>query len=381
MRASFTSLTAKPHWFQLTRRIAVLPPIAALIAMSLCASPARASTLFWDGDGVGAVGGGTGTWNTALTRWSPTFGGSVYQAWVNINNDDAGFSVAGGTVTLGSALTANSLIFAVSGYTLSGTAANTLGSTSGTLTVDTQIAAGGTAIVNAFYAPALATIVKNGAGLYSSGTSQTAFAGKWLVNAGILSVAGDTRLGIVPGALVPDQVTLNGGFLRSSTATVAFTANRGITLGALGGGFDSTNTTLTWAGPITGSAGGALTKLGTHNLVLNNAANNYDGTTFVNAGRLTVGAATALGSTAAGTEVAGGAELLFDGLATNFTVSEPLRIAGIGLDGGSITIQNSATPTIGGAVTLTADATITVSSSATGIFNNANAFTSVLPGS
>jgi fibronectin-binding autotransporter adhesin len=104
--------------------------------------------------------------------------------------------------------------------------------------------------------------------------------------------------------------------------------------------------------------------------------NTYSGTTSVNGGKLSIANANGLGAASAGTTVASGAELLFDGAAQNFTIAEPIAISGVGAgDGGGITVQNSANVTFGGPITLNADSTITVAGSATCAYNNAAAFT------
>ena len=106
-------------------------------------------------------------------------------------------------------------------------------------------------------------------------------------------------------------------------------------------------------------------------------ANTYDGVTTVTKGILSVGSATALGSTVGNTVVAsaGPGEVLFTGAGTTFTCAEPFNIAGAGsTDGGAIAIIASAAPTLSGTVTLSADATITISSSASGTFSAATAF-------
>jgi autotransporter-associated beta strand protein len=345
-------------------------------ALCLSVSPAFSAIVYWDGDGVDIVGGGPGTWDTTSPRWSTTPDGSTYQVWNNANNDDAVFTGPGTatTVTIGTAITVSSITLAVGNYTLSG-AAQTLSSNSGTLTIDAQA---GVSIVNALYSSSLTTIVKNGTGLLSSGTPQTTFAGKWVVNAGILSLPNDNRSGAVPTTLVPDNFTLDNGFLRSSTANVNFNANRGITLGQNGGGFDATNTSITWNGPITGILGGALTKRSSFNLILTNNTNNYDGPTLVNAGRLTVGAPNALGTTAGDTQVQTNATLIFDGATSNFTINEPIQIAGVGAgtDGGAISVRNGANVTLGGPITLSSDASVTVDGTSTATYSNANSFTS-----
>jgi autotransporter-associated beta strand protein len=239
----------------------------------------------------------------------------------------------------------------------------------------------GQAIINAQYNAAITTIVKNGTGLFSSGVTQSAgsFAGKWIINGGIMSFPGDGRVGVVPSTPVPDQLTLDGGFLRSSTSPVTFTANRGITLGVNGGGFDSTNTVLTWNGPITGILGGSLTKRGSSNLVLTNNNSDYDGNTLITAGRITVGAANALGNAVGNTQVSAGAGLVFTGAATNFAIAEPIQITGTGVatDGGAIAVLSGANVTFTGPITLSGDATVNVAPDATAVYSNANAFASL----
>lgn len=351
--------------------------------MCLSLAPAFAGAiLYWDGDGLGQVGGGAGTWDTTLARWSTTPDGiDQYQIWNNANNDDAVFGgVASNAVvpTASQPLTVNSITFTTNLYTLgSSTAPFFLNSASGTLTVDVQVTQ---AIINAQYNVALTTIVKNGTGLFSTGLTQSAggFAGKWIVNGGILSLAGDGRVGVVPTDVVPDQITLNGGFLRSSQ-NPEFHERRGITLTAGGGGFDTNNTALLiWRGPISGIGGGTFTKRGTGNVVLTNDTNNYDGQTIVQAGRLTVSAANALGLSTVGTEVRTGAGVIFTGATSNFTIAEPFQLAGsgVGTDGGAISVQNGANVTFNGPITLVSDATIGVTGNSTAVFTNANAVAS-----
>src|ERR1700759_2170242 len=93
--------------------------VASLTVVLLGISAASAqTTLFWDGDGTGTVGGGVGTWNTSGLNWSTTSGGSTYQAWNNANNDSAEFGGTAGAVTVGANVTVNSLTFDVGGYSL-----------------------------------------------------------------------------------------------------------------------------------------------------------------------------------------------------------------------------------------------------------------------
>lgn len=204
-----------------------------------------------------------------------------------------------------------------------------------------------------------------------------------LINGGII---------VTPGAVLSDAIAdlfIDGGTLtlnntaqtvENLTSTVSGTSTGTVVLGA-----GHTLTTdpagsTTFAAKITGA--GSLVKAnvlsGTTNRTLTlTGANDYDGNTTISGGNIAVGSATALGSTNGYTEVASGAELLFTGAATNFTVNEPLRVAGAGnTDGGAISVIASATPTISGPITLTGDTTITVSSTAGATFNNASAITS-----
>ena len=203
-------------------------------------------------------------------------------------------------------------------------------------------------------------------------TGVNTYTGAFTLTDGIVTVDPAAQLSSATSNLI-----VNGGVLNLNNA--AHTAQN---LSGTGGTINlATGHTLTigpiasstYAGTIAGA--GALIKNSSSTEILS-GPNSYDGTTTVNLGRLQVGSATALGSAVGNTQVASGAELLFDGATTTFTVAEPLQIAGPGLDGGAITIQNSSTPTISGPVTLTGDATVTVSSTATGTFSNANAFTS-----
>ncbi len=136
--------------------------------------------------------------------------------------------------------------------------------------------------------------------------NNTAFTGKWVVTGGNLSINNDAALGAVPAAPVADAITLNGGSLAnmsnangtsfSNGHTLTLHANRGITLGANGGniriGYGQTvtiNGAITGAGRLARSDGGVL--------VLNNAANNYAGITFLRVGTTRAGVSGALPAT------------------------------------------------------------------------------------
>jgi fibronectin-binding autotransporter adhesin len=113
---------------------------------------------------------------------------------------------------------------------------------------------------------------------------------------------------------------------------------------------------LAGPGKLSGLAQG-LTKNGTSTLTLS-TANDFSGPVQVNAGRLRLGNATALGAPAAGTTVAAGATLDLAGFGTG---TEPFLLSGAGQNNQGA-IMNTGAPLIddglGGAVTLTGDATL-----------------------
>ena len=78
---------------------------------------------FWDGTGApnnGIISGGSGTWNGTAMNWTNTVSGSTNGTWAR---GTAVFgSGVGGTVMVGAPINVQGLIFAVTGYTLSGSA-------------------------------------------------------------------------------------------------------------------------------------------------------------------------------------------------------------------------------------------------------------------
>ena len=80
---------------------------------------------YWDGpttSPTGSVTGGSGTWNSTTNNWTNSTG-AANGTW---QGGSAIFNAPGGTVTLASPISAQSLIFNTTGYVLSGTSALTL---------------------------------------------------------------------------------------------------------------------------------------------------------------------------------------------------------------------------------------------------------------
>lgn len=93
---------------------------AGLLLTGIKVQAQTQTLLYWGASGSGIPLGGSGTWNTSLTDWSPNINGPTYQTWAAGGTKTAVFSGTGGTVTLGSAITAASMIFNADGYTISG---------------------------------------------------------------------------------------------------------------------------------------------------------------------------------------------------------------------------------------------------------------------
>ena len=290
-----------------------LSVVLLFVGATLAAVP---TPVYWDINGATAGGSGTtaatGQWDTTTSlNWSTDSGGSVAtQAWNNAGNNIAVFSAGTGvtgtstiTVPTATPLTLAGITREEGSPTINDNAAGASPITfsDGTnLAIDTGT---GTLVVNAFYGTTNGVITKTGTGIYSSGVSQSTFAGKWVINQGSLSVGGDLRLGVIPGAVVPDQVTLsNGAKIRTSTAAAVFTANRGIKL-VSGGGFDG-SVAWEWDGPISGT--GDLGINGTNNVTLKNTTNSWGGDlAFTAAGGVTNAASEVIPDTATVKLIAG----------------------------------------------------------------------------
>ena len=191
------------------------------------------NTLIVDSGGI-ISSGGTDTYAFNGQSYTITHANSIG------NNNFNGGSGSGGTQS-------------VTGNITSGTSDLSFFTANGSsLRVGSIITNNGTSVVG---------VTKNGNGIldFSEGNNQTkvsnTFSGKTVINGGILFINAEGQLGTNPGAFVADQLTLNGGELRSSAA-VSFNVNRGITVGPQGGTISyAGGGNLTVTNPITGPGG------------------------------------------------------------------------------------------------------------------------------
>ncbi len=207
-------------------------------------------------------------------------------------NQGASFDVAGFAQTVGS-LSGGTLT--TGGQITNSGAAQTL--TTGTDNTDTTFAGVITNGTNAL------SLTKVGNGVQTLSGINT-YAGRTTVTGGAISISSENNIGLNPAAFVADHLLLNGGRLQTTATFSIDDTNRGITLGASGGGFETAAaTTLTVSNVITG--GGSLTKTG-DGVMVTNRVNTYTGATNVNAGTLQVGLADVgtIGTAAATTTVA-----------------------------------------------------------------------------
>ncbi|MGA2496715.1 MAG: autotransporter-associated beta strand repeat-containing protein, partial [Tepidisphaeraceae bacterium] len=193
------------------------------------------------------------------------------------------------------------------------------------------------------------SLTKIGAGTLTL-TGNSAYTGKTAVNGGTLRISQENNIGGSPASFVADQLGINGATLETM-GSISTSSNRGVTLGAGGGTFNTdASTILTLQGPVTGA--GALTKTGAGALVLS-ANNTYAGSTIISGGTLQVGNYGTTGSlgTDTGPIVNNGALV--------FIRSDSVTLANVVNGTGSLTQAGGGTLTVGGADAFPAGINIT----------------------
>ncbi len=254
-----------------------------------------ASALDFSWDPLNDASGGTATWNTSSAFWdagSFATGENTNILWANGAANIANFGGFSGTVTLGTAITVGGLTFNDNfGYLLTGSSL-TFGAAGAIVTnADAQISstiAGSVAIA------------KRGSGILALIGSNT-FSGQLTVEEGILQIGtinGASASGVLGNSANAVVLGKTGGYTgtlqytgSSSTSTKKFTM---VTGGEGGVQVDLFDTVLTLSGLIDG--GGALSKTGAGTLSLT-GLNSFTGGFNLLEGVLSVGSATALGTT------------------------------------------------------------------------------------
>ena len=194
---------------------ALVFPLTSVLTLTLATTllftgTAQAVTLYWDGaTTTGDADGGTGTWDNGTTsNWDDAASAGTDTAWNNATPDIAIFGGTAGTVTLGEAITADSLQFDTTGYTVTGSTLTLSGSSTVTANQDTEIQ----------------SIIAGTAGLTKAGTGTltvtgvNTYTGDTTVSAGTLQIGGAGRLG--GGDYSGNIAVANGAtFQYSSSAT------------------------------------------------------------------------------------------------------------------------------------------------------------------
>jgi autotransporter-associated beta strand protein len=287
---------------KLSRLILVLVCFAGAALRFDCT--ARAD-LWWDtnGETAGSSSGNTAPGVFEGVNWTTNSAGtSATQSWVpgetavfsagtNANYNPPTFQSDGYVVSVSTPIQVAGLKVEEGYANLNAYNSNkVLTFTNGALAVD--VAANAKLHVNMLYGPTNGVITKTGDGEFASELDQTSFAGKWIVNGGLLFAA-DKEFGVTPAAVVPDLITLNNG---AGLFGYDDSGKRGITLGPGGGGFTLYDNGLGgfppamgWYGPITGTGPFVIQVHGF--AYWGNSNNNYTGDTIIKDGIVNLQAA------------------------------------------------------------------------------------------
>jgi autotransporter-associated beta strand protein len=271
----------------------------------------------------------TGGGALTISNASDFTGGTTISAGdIRMGNDA---SLGTGTVTINGSATitsdgatarnlTNNVVFSSGSLSLGAT------SFAGTMTVSGNVDLGGAARTFSVVGTSPATIsgiISNG-GLAKSGAGELTLSGANTYSGGTLVSA---------GKIIGSTTSLQGAITNDSTAS---------------GGVTFTQTTNgTYAGVLSGI--GSVTKEGTGTVTLS-GANSFAGAMTISAGTLSLGNATALGTTAAATSIANDASLNLNGQTVG---AEAITLRGTGISSEGGIINTSATDaSLSGAITL-----------------------------
>ncbi len=321
-----------------------------------------------------ALGGATRTFTTTNAADGLTVSAAVSGA-VGLTKAGAGTLTLSGTNTYSGTTTINagtltaaggSAIADTSQVTLANAAtarlnlasSETIGNLSGGGTTGGNVVLGAnTLTVNEAGATTYSGVVSGTGGLTKTGagtltlSGASTYTGATNINAGTLALGAANRIADTSAVTVAAGATFNLANFAETVGSLAGAGNVALGSATLTAGGDNISTTF--SGVASGTGG--LTKAGTGTLTLS-GANTYTGTTTINAGTLVVANNTALGTVAGGTTVANGATLALQG---GITVgAEALNISGTGVGGDGALRNLGGNNTLGGTVTLAANAEI-----------------------
>lgn len=355
-------------------------------------STAHAAVLYWDGGTQtvdGASQGGTGTWNTATFNWD---NGAAEIAWPGAGYS-AVFGGTAGTVTLGTAITADAMAFNVGGYTLN-TGANTLtlAGLNGTSTSSLVYAAAGTTISGTISIAGTTTAnteyftAASGATLGLSGNitqGNLAVSGLTMAGPGVINYSGS-------GTLTPGKFNVQGGATLNSSANITISsygnytgvADTTLSTWNVTAGTVAASTTL-FLGNGTGTSGafkisgGTATFAGTIN-VGDGFSNSGDGTGTLTVSGGTLSTGTGAGNIRLGNARGGVGTFNLDGgtFSTNSPITLGSSTTGTGTGGsGTFNFNGGTLQALGTSISMSGLTTANVRNGGAVIDTNGNGFT------
>lgn len=244
--------------------------LAAAFAAFMPPAIAGADTLMWDSNGAALPNpsGGSGTWSSSSVNW---WNGVFVQGYnVGAAPHDDVFNTAAGTVTVSGTVSARSLSFETTGYSLTG----------GTVSLSNP------ATISVADSSASATIssILSGASISKTGSGRLILSGANTysglnITSGAVSFSADNHLGAPTAPLYISNASLQ------FTGATSVTSARNVAIGAGGATFDIANTSssgLTIGGVLSGI--GALVKNGSGTMRLDDANHLFGGGITINQG-------------------------------------------------------------------------------------------------